>query len=756
MKRTISILFYLLFIIYSYGQKKESIIFQEMKQDLSLGKFNAPISLFKDVDKSTYLTRDSPLSLDKEIFDEIIYKKEDFIALNIPLNKKISTLYLKKRNLLSDNFKIVLQNYSKKTEQKTPNFVAYSGTLKKNNSLVTLIFIDNYMIGSIIDDKKEFVISCSNYALAPDVYQIYEKNNFDMIEKKINCGTKDNFSIINNNLENKNFANMQKCVDVHFEITSLLNNEMGGNNQSISKILSVFNLVQTTFLNENINLKLSYLKIWNSADPYSQQMLANASHTDLGLNSFFNINANQINGNIGILLSNFNGGVSGIAKFGFVPNFDNGKGYAATKFYSPLNTSQWYNEYNAVIISHEIGHTLGSNHTHWCGWPSGPIDNCAIPEGNCNPGPNPVNGGTIMSYCNPTSGFGNMLSNGFGVLPGDVIRGNVTNSQSISNCNSVDICNNNILQSSYIDFIGNNSININWTSNYPVKIYFKESSQSSFNLISTVSPPSSNFIYTIPNVNTNCLNDYYIKLIATCPNGESKPTEIAFNYRDTVTPYSIPFLETFNSSLCNLGYQNISGNNMVDSGELLMFNFRPTVLSKGIYLSNGNTINVSLKIKQDISTQYYSALKISIGSSQNIANQTLLGTFVPNNNNYVSVSYQFTPPSTDIYYVSFQGINDVYPVGLYKIDDLSISTNLSTNENQTKNLPLFYPNPSSDYINFFEQHNVVEIHDTSGKIIFKNEKPQKQINVTNLPKGIYIISIKTKDGIKKSEKFIKK
>lgn len=729
---------------------------QETKKNISLGKFNTPMPIFKNIDNNIDLSKKSPLHIDKEILNEIISKKENFISINIPLNREITTLYLKKRELLSDNFKIIIQNSKEKKEHKIPNFVAYSGTLKDNNSLVTLIFINNCMFGSIIDGKKEFKISPSNKNFSLDEYQVYEKNNSNLISEKIICGTNDNDSIINHYEKNKNNKNLQKCVNVHFEITSMLNNELGGNNESISKFLTIFNIVQTAFLNENINLKLSYLKIWNSADPYFQQMVPNENYADLGLNSFYSNNINQINGNIGMLLTNYNAGISGIAKFGFIPNYDIGKGYASTKFYSPLNTSQWYNEYNAVIISHEIGHTLGSNHTHWCGWTGGPIDNCSTPEGNCTPGPNPINGGTIMSYCNPTSGFGVMLSNGFGILPGDVIRDNVTNSQSITNCNSGDTCNENILQAGNIEFIGSNSIKINWTSNYPVKIYFKESAQTSFSLLSTVNPPSNNFIYTIPTINTDCLNDYYIKLIAICPNGESKPSEIIFKYKNDVNPYTNPFIETFNSSLCNLGYLNISGTNLVNSGELLMFNFRPTVLSKGIYLNSGNTINVSLKIKHEISTTYYSAMKISIGASQNVANHTLLGTFVPNNNNYVNLFFQFTPSSTGLHYISFQGMNDVYPVGLYKIDDLSISTNLNTNDNELIDYPLFYPNPSSDYINFYNQYSEVEILDTSGRIVFKNNNFQKQLNVSNLPKGMYIITVKTKDGLKKLEKFMKK
>ena len=62
--------------------------------------------------------------------------------------------------------------------------------------------------------------------------------------------------------------------------------------------------------------------------------------------------------------------------------------------------------WNLNVVGHEIGHNFGASHTHWCGWPGGPIDNCGSLEGSCggytnNPTPQV---GTMMSYCHAIGG----------------------------------------------------------------------------------------------------------------------------------------------------------------------------------------------------------------------------------------------------------------------------------------------------------------------------------------------------------------
>ncbi len=73
--------------------------------------------------------------------------------------------------------------------------------------------------------------------------------------------------------------------------------------------------------------------------------------------------------------------------------------------------------------------------------------------------------------------------------------------------------------------------------------------------------------------------------------------------------------------------------------------------------------------------------------------------------------------------------------------------------NGSLNGGLIYPNPSNDKIYFASEMEVVEMFDVSGKIV-KNAMNVSQLNVSDLPNGIYFIRIKTDKG-EFNKKFIK-
>lgn len=83
---------------------------------------------------------------------------------------------------------------------------------------------------------------------------------------------------------------------------------------------------------------------------------------------------------------------------------------------------------------------------------------------------------------------------------------------------------------------------------------------------------------------------------------------------------------------------------------------------------------------------------------------------------------------------------------------ISLSTNDITNDNI--NLKL-YPNPIKNTLHFSEEVSAVKITDLSGKDVRQFNVSGNSVDVSQLQKGIYLISISTKEGKLIRKKLIK-
>ncbi|WP_312398990.1 GEVED domain-containing protein, partial [Chryseobacterium sp.] len=97
------------------------------------------------------------------------------------------------------------------------------------------------------------------------------------------------------------------------------------------------------------------------------------------------------------------------------------------------------------------------------------------------------------------------------------------------------------------------------------------------------------------------------------------------------------------------------------------------------------------------------------------------------------------------------------PYGEIEDYNVVVASTLSTSETKGKETFSIYPNPVSDILNVTKVSNkaTYEIHNTVGQIVKKGTIDNNKVNVTELLKGNYIISVKD-NNISESFKFIKK
>lgn len=129
---------------------------------------------------------------------------------------------------------------------------------------------------------------------------------------------------------------------------------------------------------------------------------------------------------------------------------------------------------------------------------------------------------------------------------------------------------------------------------------------------------------------------------------------------------------------------------------------------------------------------------------------------------YTTATFTITPAETGVYYLGFNvytpaSMNTGY--GLMMLDNISLTTaNLSTSEHLLpKNLQI-YPNPTSDYLNLKGDKKPVgvKIFDISGKMVLSLDKTEGRIDVSQLIKGNYILTVQNADGTSSTHKFVKK
>lgn len=346
------------------------------------------------------------------------------LELELPSVKGGITLQLVPVNIYADGFSVKTSSGEK--VMSTGWF--YQGIIKGDEKSVAAISIFEDEIGGFISSAEgNYVIGKLRNTGGKEPVNILYNESALTAKPAFGCSTPD---IALPAPPPNDMALTSRSVRIYYETEVDYYTAFGNNATSVTNyVTNLFNQNKTLYNNDGICVSLSQVFVWTTTDPYSGTSSAT-------LLSQFQATRTSFNGDVGQLITTRTiGGGQAAVIYGLcsssVANRLCVSGDMSTSFPN-VPTYSW----SVMVTTHEMGHLMGSRHTHACVWNGNntAIDGCAgFVEGSCSLPGNPAGGGTIMSYCHLQS-VGINFSNGFGPQPGAQIRNSIDASTCLGSC----------------------------------------------------------------------------------------------------------------------------------------------------------------------------------------------------------------------------------------------------------------------------------------------------------------------------------
>lgn len=714
MKKT-SFIILLLCSVISFGQiRSVSTKVQELSSKNEFKKydlFSADNNVYKATKYFTSATDVTVLNLDETQLERLLQEAPEYIEVTIPYQNEMVEVELFKQNIFTESF------IAKDEQGNVLDFTLgeyYRGAIKGNHqSLAAISFFDGDVMG-VISSYEHGNITVGKSADRQDFISYSDKNLLG--ENPFVCGVDELVENQNTGIEFSpemmSTTMTENCVKVYYEIAYRPYQLNSSNIQNtINWITGIHNNIGTLYSNDNINVALHEVKIWTTNDPY---------------NGTYGENLEQFKNTV----TNFNGDLAHLVNYpsttsvAYMNSLCTDWRYAYSGInmtYGQVPTYSW----TIMAMTHEMGHSLGSPHTHACAWNGNDtaIDGCGPAAGfgeGCS-APLPTNGGTIMSYCHLTSVGINFL-NGFGDQPGALIRSTVDSKP----CLGTDCSCQSTIQDLSIAYLDGGQVQVQIIDNTSNEWQYKVYPYGASNTGNWQTTTQETFI--LDDLNPNM---YYEVLVANfcgeLEGGIKKEIILTGDFCDGTL-----FTDTGGA---NGAYSN---------NQHFIKTFYPATSSLKVSLS---FVRVGLQTDQDFMYVY---------NGDNTSAPLFEGGAITGNNN-PGPSFISTHPSgaITVEFISngfgtaygWEGVVECDAV--LSIEDITLAGGITV-----------YPNPAVSVLNIDAKSQIlsVKLNDASGKIVFNKKASQtlkESVNIEHLPKGVYVLTVEMK-GETVTKKVIKK
>lgn len=385
---------------------------------------NEPLSIFFESKttelRSTQHFYATPLIINKLSIRKILNEKLDSLKISLPTPEGVKVLNLEKISIYTDKPQI----YSACNDVFQPQSLIYSAKIEGNDSAFASVVINDDSFQSyIMGDGEGWIfgpVEKGYHGVWHELdvkdtmqFKCYVPNGNDFVAKR------------HNNQANFGNSNKIKYITMYIEADYDMVETLGSSKEVIKFVENIFAQTFMIYKKEGVNIKINRLKVWDKPSNYNFEGVNILYYFG---NQFTKENLPETFAQLVSLRGGF--GVAWLSTLCDVPRYR--VSYAGLD----MLTKDYPNySWNTTVMTHEIGHSLGSHHTHACFWNGNntAIDGCWFVE---QTGPvkcpelevTPETKGTIMSYCHLNPKVGINYKWGFGEQPGNLIRKNIQES----------------------------------------------------------------------------------------------------------------------------------------------------------------------------------------------------------------------------------------------------------------------------------------------------------------------------------------